>query len=158
MTDNHIGKSLWIATAAPATNDTAGFEALTWVEISGLLTAPQFGITHSMVDVPDLKSGFTSATKGAAQGVDTSATFRNMDSDTGQANAKTSAEDQAGVVSLRLVKGSGTANAPATGDDVQYAQGIMHSYQPNQAESGGFEGFTVSFRQNGFTVEGTIPA
>lgn len=158
MTENHIGKSLWVATAAPATNDAAGFEALIWVEVSGLLTAPQFGVTHSDIDVPDLKTGFTIGLKGAAQGVSTTATFRKVDSDTGQGDLKTAANDQSGVISLRLVTGTGTGNAPATGDVVQYAQGYAKDYQENQAETGGYEGFQIGFRQNDFTVDGTIPA
>lgn len=157
MTDNHIGKTIYIATAVPTTNDNAGFEALTWVKASGVITTPQLGVTHSMIDVPDLQSGFTSAVKGAGQGVDTTATFRNVDSDTGQATLKTAAESQAGVLSVKIVTGSGVDNAPVAGDPVEYAQGIAHSYQPNQGDNSSYEGFSVGFRQNDFTVVSTQP-
>ena len=157
MTANHIGKTIYFAAAAPATNDSTGFEALTWVQVKGAITLPQLGVSHSMVDIPDLQSGFTSAVKGAAQGVESSATFRDVASDTGQGNVKTASTDQQGIGSIKIVNGSGTDNAPVTGDVVEYAQGVVHSYQPNQAESGGYEGFTVSFRQNDFTVAATEP-
>lgn len=158
MTANHIGKTIYVAAAAPATNDTAGFEALTWVKASGVITLPQLGVTHSMIDVPDLQSGFTSAVKGAGQGVDTTATFRDVDGgDTGQDNLKTAAESQAGILSVKIVTGSGTDNAPVTGDPVEYAQGIAHSYQPNQGDNSTYEGFSVGFRQNASTVTGTEP-
>jgi hypothetical protein len=158
MTANNIGKTLYQASAAPATNNTAGFEALTWVLVSGGISLPQLGVSHSMIDVPDLKTGFTSAVKGAAQGVDTTATFRDVASDTGQANLETLGVSQGGVGSIKIVTGTGTDNAPVTGDVVEYAQGIIHSFQPNQADNSTFEGFTVGFRQNDFTIAGTQPA
>lgn len=157
MTQNHIGKTIWVATAHPATNDAAGFEALTWVEAKGNITLPQLGITHSMIDIPDLKTGFTSAVKGAAQGVDTTMTFREVSGDTGQTNLKAQAVDNDGVLSVRIVNGTGTDSAPQSGDAVEYAQGIAHSFQPNQGDNNSYEGFQVGFRQNDFTVTGTIP-
>lgn len=157
MTDNHIGKTIYVAKAHPATNDTTGFEAITWVKANGLITLPQLGVSHSMTDIPDLQTGFTSAVKGAAQGVDTTMTFRNVDGDTGQADLKSQAEDKDGVLSIKIVKGSGTDNAPVAGDPVEYAQGIAHSYQPNQGDNSSYEGFQVGFRQNDFTVTGTQP-
>lgn len=158
MTENHIGKTIYQSSNLPATNDTTGFEALTWVKVSGVQVLPQLGTTHNMIDVPDLQTGFTSAVKGAAQGVDTTITFRNVDSDTGQDNIKTAANSQAGLMSVKIVDGSGTDNAPVTGDPVEYAQGIAHSYQPNQGDDSTYEGFTVGFRQNAATVTGTEPA
>lgn len=158
MTANHIGKTIYQASASPATNNAAGFEALTWVLVSGGITLPQFGVTHSMIDVPDLQTGFTSAVKGAAQGADTTATFRNVASDTGQANLATLGASQGGVGSFKIVTGSGTNNAPVTGDVVEYAQGITHSFQPNVPDNASYEGFTVGFRQNDFTITGTEPA
>ncbi|PHR93489.1 MAG: hypothetical protein COA78_32830 [Blastopirellula sp.] len=157
-TDTHIGQFLYIATALPATNNTAGFDTLTWVLVGGLQTLPQLGVSHSITDIEDLTSGFTSGAKGAAKGVDTSMTFREVASDTGQDNLKTVAESQGGLLSVKIVTGSGTDNAPVTGDPVEYAQGIAHSYQPNQGSLSSNEGFTASFRQNDFTVKGTEPA
>lgn len=161
MTQNHIGKTIYVATAHPATNNAAGFEALTWVQVKGPITLPQLGVTHSMTDIPDLATGFTSAVKGAAQGVDTTATFRKVDGDTGQTNLIGQAVDNDGALSIKIVNGSGADSgdgpAPVTGDAVEYAQGIAHSYQPNQADNSSFEGFQVGFRQNDFTVTGTEP-
>lgn len=158
MTDNHIGKTIYVASALPATNDDSGFEALTWVKANGVQILPQLGVSHSMTDVTDLQTGFTSGIKGAGQGVDTSMQFRDVASDTGQANLRTAADDADGVLSIKIVEGSGAAQAPATGDPVEYALGIAHSYQKNPGEVGSHKGFTVSFRQNDFTVEGTEPA
>jgi hypothetical protein len=157
-TANHIGKTIYVASAAPATNNDAGFVALTWVLVSGSITLPQLGVSHSMIDVPDLQTGFTSAVKGAAQGVDTTATFRDVATDAGQIAVTALGVSQDGIGSIKIVTGTGTDNAPVTGDAVSYAQGIIHSYQPNAADNSSFEGFTVGFRQNDFTIDATIPA
>lgn len=157
-TRNHIGKSIFIATALPSTNDTTGFEALTWVEINGAQSLPQLGITHATIDAPDLKSGFTKGIKGAGSGVDTQMSFRDVPSDTGQTNVETTANSASGACSLKIATGSGTDNAVQTGDPVEYAQGYLHSFAPIQPDTTTHEGFTVGFRQNEPTVKGTEPA
>jgi len=162
MTTNNIGKTLYISTAAPAANTSAGFEALTWVQVKGMITLPVFGVTHSAIEVPDLATGFTSAVKGAASGRDTQLTFRDVASDTGQANSKTAAADPDGVVALKVVDGSGTDSGdgpvPATSDPVQYAQGFLHSFEENQPSDNSYQGGSITFRQNNFTITATEPA
>jgi len=158
MSTSFIGKTLWVALALPATNTASAFAALTWVQVKGVQTLPQFGISHNAIDVPDLQSGLTTGIKGAATGNDSTATFRIVASDTGQGHMKTLADAQSGVCSLRIVKGSGTDNAPASGDPVEYAQGFLHSYLPVQGDDTNHEGFSVNFRQNAATVVSTIPA
>lgn len=162
MTQNHIGKTLWVATALPATNDAAGFEALTWVQVKGIQTLPLLGVTHAGIDVADLATGFTSAVKGAASGKDSPFSHRDIPGDPGQGNVKTQAIDPSGVGSVRIVEGSGTDTgdgpAPVTGDVVEYAQGYFHSYDPNEGSDSTHRGATISFRQNNFSVEGTVPA
>jgi len=157
-TRNHIGKTFYVSAALPATNDAAGFEALSWTEVKGLQQLPQLGVSHANIDVPDLKSGFTSGIKGAATGVDASAAFRFLDSsDPGQVILKDQANHAQGNISVKIGTGSGTDNALTSGDTVQYAQGYAHSYQEMQGDSTTHEGFTVSFHQNDFTVDGTEP-
>jgi len=155
---NFIGQTLFVAEALPSANTAAAFESLSWVKVNGLITLPQLGITHSMIDVPDLQTGFTSAVKGAGQGTDTTATFREVASDAGQEDIKNVANSQAGLISIKIVDGSGVAQAPVTGDPVKYAQGIAHSHQPNQGDNAAYEGFTIGFRQNAPTIAATEPA
>lgn len=161
MTQNHIGKTIYVAKAKPAANTAAGFEALTWVLAKGPITLPQLGTTHSMTDIPDLATGFTSAVKGAGQGVDTTMTFRDVDGDTGQADLIGQADDNDGILCVKIVSGTGADTgdgpAPVAGDKVEYAQGIAHSYQPNQGDNSSYEGFQVGFRQNAKTVKATQP-
>lgn len=160
-TKNDIGKRIYVVAGVPATNDTAGFEALTWVWARYHTTLPQLGITHNEIQIPDMEQGFDKIVKGAATGVTTTISFRvdNNDRDNpGQLIVQGQAIDEDGDISIKIVDGSGADGEPATGDLVQYAQGIAHSYQPNQGTTDSYEGFTVTFRQNEQTVPATEPA
>jgi len=158
-TGSHIGKTIYVAPAAPATNDTAGFEALTWTKVDGVQTLPQFGISNADIPVGDLQTGFTSGVKGAGTGNDSTCSFRDVAGDAGQAQARSLADapGTGGTASVRIVKGSGPDQAPATGDPVEYAHGYLHSYIRNQGDDSSHEGFSVNFRQNAFTVEDVMP-
>lgn len=160
MTGSHIGKTIYFAASLPATNNAAGFEALTWVKVSGVQVLPQLGVSHANIDVPDVETGFTTGLKGAATGNDSTMSFRDVPSDTGQANIRTAADagGDGGAGSIKIVDGSGTDNAPATGDPVQYAQGYVHSYVEIQGDTTTHEGFSVNFKQNAVTIDATEPA
>lgn len=162
MTDNFIGKTLWGAVGAPATNDDTGFEALTWVQLKGHQTLPVFGVSHSNIDVPDLSTGFTSGVKGAGSGRDTTFTYHGDGTDTGIAAAIAAAADQDGIYSLKTVKGTGTdagfGPAPTTGDAVEYAHGYLHTHEPNAGSDSTHEGGSINFKQNAPTVTATEPA
>jgi hypothetical protein len=82
-------------------------------------------------------------------------TFRMVASDAGQEDVRglANASGPASVGSIKIVRGTGTAQAPATNDKVQYAQGYFHSYTENEASDTTFEGFSVTFRQNALTVD-----
>lgn len=159
---NHIGKTLYIATAHPATDDAAGYEALTWVQVKGLQVLPTLGGSHALIDVEDLATGETTAEKGAHSGNDSSMSFRTVASDTGQTNLKAQADDNDGLLSIKIGSGSGTdsGDGPAleTGDPVEYAKGIAHSYTDNEGNVSNHDGFSTSFRQNGKKVTATEPA
>ena len=162
MTNNNIGLTLYGVAGAPATNDKAGFEALTMIQLKGTQTLPVFGVSHNNIDVADLGTGFTSGVKGAATGKDTTFTYHGDGADTGIATAITAANEQAGVFSLKIVRGSGddTGDGPAStaGDVVQYAHGYMHSYEQNAKDDSSFEGATINFKQNAATVDDVEPA
>lgn len=156
-TRNHIGKTIYISAALPATNDAAGFEAVAWTKANGVQQLPQLGITHNMIDIPDLQTGFTKTGKGSGTGAESEVTFRRVAGDPGQALARAQADSPTGLTSIKIVTGSGVDQAPVTGDPVQYAQGVMSSYRENQANDTTYEGFTVRFRQNELTIDATEP-
>ena len=153
-----IGKTVYVATAHPATNNADGFEALTWIKATGIQTAPQLGVTHSTISDSDLQSGFIETLKGEATGNATSMMFRTIAGDTGQAAILQQAIDGTGHLSVKIVTGSGVNQAPVADDPVVYAQGICHSYLPKAADASTAEGFEVSFQQNDFTVTDTQPS
>lgn len=162
MSDNHIGTRVYISAALPATNTAAGFEALTWTEVKSPAMAFQFGLKHAVGDISDISTGVARGRKGMASGNESTAAFNEIAADTGQALAKTTADSATGIVSVRQVQctgsNSGAGPIPATGDETQYAQGILHSYLPNQPGPESNPGFSVTFRQNAATVVDDYPA
>lgn len=157
MTNTHIGKQVWVAAAVPATNDDTGFEALTWVRVNGFVGGFQLGFEASNVDIPDIAAGITLGAKGMRSGSDSTANFRNVASDTGQTNIKAAADGCASAGSVKIISAE-CDTAAATGDAVQYAQGYFHSFLENEIDEGGYEGFSVNFKQNAATVNATQPA
>lgn len=160
MTGSHIGKTIYVAEAVPATNNAAGFAALTWVKVAGVQTLPQLGVSHGNIDVPDLETGFTQGLKGAGSGNDSTTTFRDVPDDAGQETLRTLADagGDGGLASIKIVKGSGADRAPVAGDPVEYAHGYFHSYVRVQGDDSSHEGFSVNFKQNALTVEADEPA
>lgn len=159
-TQNHIGKTIYFSATLPATNNAAGFEALSWIELEHPQSLPQFGTTNTNIDVEDLKSGFTKGIKGPAAGTDTQGSCR-IDGGalaTGQATFKGICDGASGAIALKIGKGTGADNALIATDKVEYAQGYVHSYQANQATSTTHEGFVYNFKQNDFTVVDEEPA
>jgi hypothetical protein len=159
MSGSNIGKTIFVSPAVPATNNAAGFAALTWTKVNGVQTLPQLGVSHANIDVPDLQSGFVAGVKGAGTGNDSTATFRQIAADAGQVAVRTAANagGDAGAMSIKIVSGSGVDQAPVSGDPVQYAQGYVHSYLENQGSETTYEGFSVNFKQNALTVDATQP-
>ena len=157
MTQSHIGKSMYYSTAIPATNDAAGFEALTWVKVPGFQGGAQFGFDHADIDVPDLESGLTPRMKGMGTGAQSTLAFRKT-ADAGQGTLKTLADGTGSVGSIKIAKGSGSGGALEAGDPVEYAQGYYKSFTKVEASGTTHEGFTVVFQQNAPSVEDDEPA
>ena len=157
MTKTHIGKQVFAAAGIPATNDDTGFEALTWVRVNGFVGGFQLGFEANNIDIPDLAEGITLGAKGMRSGNDSTASFRNVASDTGQTNVKGYANDASSAHSVKIISAGVNVDA-ATGGAVQYAQGYFHSFLENEIAEGGYEGFSVNFKQNAATVNGTEPA
>ena len=158
ITSNYIGETIFVSAGNPTANTAAAFALLTWTKANGIQQLPELGTTNANIDVEDLESGFTTGVKGAAAGNDSSMAFRSLSaSDTGQEIIRTAANGQQGLLSIRIVDGSGVANAPVAGDPLIYAQGYAHSFVENQGNSGAFKGFTASFKQNALSIVATVP-
>jgi hypothetical protein len=157
MSQPHLLKAIYVASALPATNNEAGFEALTWVRVAHPVVGPQFGITNANIDVPNLETGFTLGAKGAGSGQDSAMTFATVAADAGQVALKglANAGGPGGNCSIKVVRIATPGAEPTTGAAVTFAQGYVHSYMENPADTTSYEGFTVNFKQNALAVTGT---
>jgi len=61
------GGKLYISAGLPATNDTAGFEALSFTEVGGCTDLPSVGASANLVSYDLLSEGYTSKRKGQKQ-------------------------------------------------------------------------------------------
>jgi len=157
MTKAHLGKQVFAAAGIPSANTTTAFEAMTWVRVNGFVGGLQLGFEANNIDIPDLAEGITLGAKGMRSGNNSTASFRNVASDTGQTNVKGYANDASSAHSVKIISAGVSVDAVA-GDAVQYAQGYFHSFLENEIAEGGYEGFAVNFKQNAATVNGTEPA
>ena len=166
MTLSQIGKSVYYAVGAPATNDAAGFEALTWIKIPGYQGGFQFGLNHDNIDVPDLEQGDTKTVRGMASYPDSTGTFRYRSE-----SALREAQDDfieevekpgSPVHCIKIVRATGTASTdggrnPATGDQTEYASGYFHSPIDMEQTATTHEGFSTTFKQNERAVKAAHP-
>jgi len=157
MTRTHLGKQVFAAAGIPSANTATAFEALTWVRVNGFAGGLQLGFASNNVDIPDIAEGITLGAKGMRSGNDSTASFRNVASDTGQTNVKGYADGSTTAHSVKIVSANAGVAAEA-GDAVQYAQGYFHSLLEKEIAEDGYEGFDVNFKQNAATVNGTEPA
>jgi hypothetical protein len=80
----NVGTRLAIATGLPATFNETGYEALTWVEIGGLVSVGETGSEDEAVPVGNVTTGRISTIKGGTQGITTPVVFRTIEADAGQ--------------------------------------------------------------------------
>jgi len=146
MSTNDIGTTLAIATGVPATFDEAGYEAMTWVNIGGLVSVGEIGDDHETISVPDLTLGRIRTLKGAATGTTVPVALREVLGDAGQAAAALAAKSASGEYSFRVTDPAGT-------DD--YASGVAMAWKRAGRSTGSYAGFTFSFTTNYPTVTGT---
>lgn len=149
MTAIHIEGTLEIATGVPGTFDKAGCEALTFVEIAGLIEAPAFQTTHADINVPSL-DGRTKVLKGAEIGSASSIVYEDVEGDPGQA-ALVNACRARGEYTLRWTP-------PESGAEVTYASGILKDFAPNKPTSASFAGGLCQFVPNYDPVTVSAPA
>lgn len=149
MSEIHIRSVVQIATGAPATFDKAGYEALTWVTINGMVEAPAFASTHADINVPSLGTGRTKIRKGADTGVSSSLAFSTVDSDAGQAAVLAASKAATGEYSLSITDPDDV--------NVEYCTGIVKDYAPNKPTTTSFAGASANFVPNYNSVIAATP-
>lgn len=149
MSGIHIEGTLEIATGVPATFDKAGYEALTFVEVDGMIEAPTFASTHGDISIPLLK-GWTKIRKGPETGVSSSIVYSSEAGDDAGQLAVLAACRARGEYSLRWT--------PPDATSVKYSSGILKDYQPNKPTQSSYEGATCNFVPNYVPIAATPPA
>ena len=155
----NIGVRVYHAPAAPATNTSAGFEALAWTEVAFPGLRPALGGSeHQLVSADNLATGYTVNAKGIANYPAVPLAFTDVENDAGQTALIAACIDAQGVGSIKVIQTSGAANAPVTGDPVKYAQGFYHGYLPTEGSAATASGFTATFQPTADTVSAAQPA
>ena len=119
MTDKltNIGTELHVSAALPATDNVAGYEALTFTEVLGVATVPEFGPVYEMVTANDVKDGVTQKAHGGVDYGGGSVSYRIIEADAGQGIFKSAMAAQ-DYVSIKIVRATGL---------IEYFKGLVLS-------------------------------
>ena len=146
MSTTYIGATLAIATGLPATIDSTGFAALTWVEASaGNVSIGAIGDTHETVTVPDLTVGRNQTLKGSVTGDTINvALSRQTIAATGQLTAaqlafQAAAKAKTGDYSIRVTEVSGI---------IHYIGGNVMNWKNNEMTTTSYAGFSFDVADN----------
>lgn len=140
MSTSDITSKLYIATGIPATFDRAGYNAMAWTQVKGVVSIGSIGVTDGIIDVPDLETGFTKGVKGARTGTVIAVAMREIKGDPGQAAFK-AACNAFTEYSFKILE-------PAASGEVEYISGLPHDWQRNERSTTAYAGFTANLRSN----------
>jgi hypothetical protein len=128
-----VGTSIFIATGAAATNDAAGFAAVTgWKEILEVDEIPEYGPETDTVTRAPLKTGVKDKQKGMTDYGSIDLTGGWAPGDQGQAQLITSSAPSAGAVSMKIVMPDGA---------IDYFTALIMGYKKTPGASGDFVKF-----------------
>lgn len=145
MTTTSIGGTLHVVAAEPATENAAGYEALTFVEIGEVVSIGAIGDTSEDVTVTKLKDGRTEHFNGAKDGGSVPVTCVRETGDAGQAIVESGANTNT-THSFKIVDPDGTAF---------YFYGRLANVQTPERTASTYEGLTFEMRRNSGTVKVT---
>lgn len=148
MSTSDITTKLYIASGIPATFDKAGYEALSWTQVKGIVSVGAIGVTDNIIDVPDLETGFTKGVKGARVGTVIPIAMREIKNDGGQDALKDACN--------AFVEYSFKILEPTASGEVEYISGLPHDWQRNERSTTAYAGFTANLRSNYPSVVTTV--
>ena len=150
MSGTDIGTTLSIATGVPSAFTEAGYEAMAWVNVVGLVSIGELGDDHETVTVPDLTAGRIRTLKGAATGTTVAIALRAplaSETATGQTNCETAAKSNGGSEhSFKITDADGKSD---------YVSGVVMSWKRLERSTGSYQGYTFSITANYPVVSGT---
>lgn len=142
-----IYTKFYIASGKPATEDKAGYEALSWTQIAKPINLPERGDTQEDVSENALDTGRTEHFNGVVDGGNLTVPFIWVEGDAGQAilTGQTGGND---TYSFREVEPD---------DDTAHAYyGRISSVRWREASGNSFKGFTIDVRVNSARSEYTV--
>ena len=140
MSGSDIGHVFAVATGAPATQDAAGYVALTWVKVEGLISIGAFGDEFAAIGVPDLETGREQTIKGKIAAMIIDLPFREVDGDAGQAAMEAANLSLSGEYSFRITN---TKTSKVT-----YHSGPVMGWQENEKTDTSYAGFSGKIASN----------
>lgn len=127
----NIGTVMSVAAGKPATEDDAGYAALSWEEVEGTLTIPTLGMTQAAITSNLLKSGLTQHDHGTRTIGEKSITFKELDVDAGMDVVRANT-GKSNIISFKVEYKTGR---------IKYFFGFIASLEENEAttetEAGG---------------------
>lgn len=122
----NIGSTISVSASLPATEDVAGYAALTFTQVKGVGSIPEFGAMYASVTFSEVESGIVQKAHGEVDYGGGSIAYRVLESDAGQGILKTAMSGQ-NTVSVKIVRASGL---------IEYFQAIVMSNRTSEASSG----------------------
>lgn len=143
MGKSNVGTTLSISATAPATEDQAGYEALTFTQVGGVISVGEFGDSYEAAAYTLLETGRTTTTKGAVSGGTAAVVYIPDSADAGQIIVDAGL-DLDSDYSFEVVRPDGLT---------EYMQGRIMSRPNSSAEASSVRQRTFSIAVNTATVE-----
>lgn len=122
----NIGTTIAVSTTLPATENVAGYGALTFTEVVGVGSIPEFGGESEVLTYVDVKDGVTQKAHGGRDFGGGTLSYRILEADAGQGILE-DADDNQTTLAFKLTRSSGL---------IEYFQGIVTSSRTSEASSG----------------------
>ena len=136
MSYTNIGTTISVSASQPATENSTGYAALTYTEVTGVASIPEIGPASSIVSQADLKDGIVRKAHGEIDNGGGTLQMREVASDAGQGMLKTAQSGQT-TISCKVARAGGT---------IEYFQAIVASYRKSEAGTGNFAGISVDLQ------------
>lgn len=120
------GTCVSVSITAPATHNTAGFDALTWTQVGELESIGDVAIQHASVTFPNLCTGKTSTLKGTEEGITLPIGVGLDRDDAGQVIMTAARASLTQILSLKISEANGDAlylRAYVMGETITYGDG-----------------------------------
>ncbi|SMP37051.1 hypothetical protein [Shimia sagamensis] len=140
-----LGIKLRVASGKPETENQAGYGALTWKQVKGVLSLPQRGDTVTDVSEPTLEDGRVEHFNGAKDGGVIDVPIKSIEADAGQAALSAGAGSNT-TYSFQEVDPDGEAH---------FFYGRIQDFVRREATPSSFKGYIAKIAINSARFTGT---